>query len=165
MSDGEKRYRDPELEKFFSENRDMIEKLLKEEKEMIKDTFEEEKEKMEALLEEQKDKAKEAAQGVVNMITDPDVQKHFMAVGLELLMGINALMKAAPMPDSVKEMVDKAEDVRKSASDNFCKNNPDCNKKPKPAAPEKIEIKPVAKKPAATTKPKTSSNTKTKTSD
>ncbi len=163
MSDEGKRYSDPEIERFFSENKEMIERLLREEKEIFISTFEQEKEKVGELMDEQKDKAKEMAQGVVNMVTDPEVQRHFMAVGMELLMGMNALMRAAPVPDTVKDMMDKAEEMRKTTADNFCKTNPDCNKKPKPAAPEKIDIKPVAKKPqTSSAKPK--SDTKPKTS-
>jgi len=124
-------YEDPELERFVRENNEMIKKLLKVQKDLAKETFKEEKDRVEELIEYQKAKTKEVAEGVVTMFTDPDVQKHFMAVGLELFMGINALMKAAPLPDAVKDAMSKAEDVKDETSKNFCKVNPNCAKKPK----------------------------------
>lgn len=165
MSD-DKKYTDPELEQFIRENRDMIERLLKEEKTLFKEFFNEEKASIEEIAEEQKKKAREAAQGVFNMFTDPEVQKHFMTMGMEFMMGMNALMRAAPMPDIVKDMAEKADEARKGASENFCDTNPDCKKKPKASAPEKIEIKSAPKKTtASSTKEKTTASSKTKTSD
>lgn len=147
MSEDKKKM-DPELEEFFRNNKDMIERLLLGGLDTFKETYDEEKTMMEELAEKQKEKAKEAAQGVVNMITDPDVQKHFMAMGFEFIMGMSALMKAAPMPETIRDMAAKAEEMRKTASDNFCQSNPDCSKKQKSEAPEKIEIQSVPKKQA-----------------
>ncbi|MDR3075206.1 MAG: hypothetical protein LBU30_04120 [Candidatus Methanoplasma sp.] len=146
MSDKDRKCTDPDLERFFKENRDMVERLFREEKDLLKNVFEEEKARAEELLEEQKKRAKDATQGVVNMLTDPDVQRHFTAMGIEFMMGINALMKAAPIPDSVRDMADKAEEARKNASEGIRKAGFECGTGSKPASPEKIEIKSVPKK-------------------
>ncbi|MDR2698133.1 MAG: hypothetical protein LBB30_00425 [Candidatus Methanoplasma sp.] len=166
MSEKDKSYIDPELEKFLKENKEMIERLFKEEKEMIgkflkeekeffRDTFSEEWAKAKDSAEERKNKAKDTAQEMFNAFTDPEVQKHFMAMGMEFMMAVSALMKAMPFPEHIKDMADKAEAARKNASDNFSK----------PGAgrggagtktPEKVEIKSAPKKKPSS-KPKTPS--------
>jgi len=154
MSEDDKRYIDPELEKFFKENKEMMkrlfeeertiaERLLREEKERFKRTFEEEQAKAEKYAEEEKKKAKDTAQGIFNAFTDPEVQRHFMVMGMEFMMGMDALFRAMPFPDSIKDMAKKAEEARKGASDNFSKaktNSSPCREL------EKIEIESTSKK-------------------
>ncbi|MDR1954857.1 MAG: hypothetical protein LBP82_02760 [Candidatus Methanoplasma sp.] len=167
MSEKDKRYIDPELEKFFKENKEMIERLFKEEKdrmerlfreekESFKSAFDEERSRIEELAKEQKKKAKETAQGAFDAFTDPEVQKHFAAMGMEFMMGMNALMKAMPCPDCFRDMADKAEEAKKSASENFSK---DSDRK----APEKVEIKSTPRKTSSSKA--RSSSAKKKTSD
>jgi len=167
MSKDDKKRMDPELEKFLRENKEMVmrllreekemaEDLLKEEKEFFKDTFEKEAAKAEEFAEKKKDKAKETAQGVFNAFTDPEVQKHLMAMGLEFMMTVNALISAMPLPDTVKDMAEKAKEARKSAAEDHSKTNAEQSKGAKSSAPEKIKIEPVPKK-KATPKAKTSS--------
>ncbi|MCK9333506.1 MAG: hypothetical protein M0Q19_10120 [Candidatus Cloacimonetes bacterium] len=138
-------YEDPDLERFVRENREMVKKLLELEKDLAKETLKEEKYRVEELIDYQKAKTKEVAEGVVTMLTDPDVQKHFMAVGFEFFMGINALMKAAPLPSVVKDAMNKAEDIKDETSKNFCKVNPNCAKKPKT---QKVDITDGDEKPS-----------------
>ncbi|MDR0309931.1 MAG: hypothetical protein LBH88_04160 [Candidatus Methanoplasma sp.] len=163
MSEKNKRYTDPDLEKFFRENREMIdrlfkeekermEKLFKEEKESFKNAFDEQRARAEEFAEKKKAKAKETAQEAFNAFTDPEVQRHFMAMGMEFMMAMNALMRAMPFPDTFKDMADKAEEARKKASD--------AARSGKPTA-EKVEIRSAPKKPAS---PKTNT-AKTKTQD
>ncbi|MCL1811112.1 MAG: hypothetical protein FWG41_02675 [Methanomassiliicoccaceae archaeon] len=162
MSEKGKRYTDPELEKFLKENKEMLErlfkeekdmmqKLLKEEKEFFGDAFEEERKRAEEFAEKQKERAKDTAQEMFNAFTDPEVQRHFMAMGMEFMMAVSAMMKNMPFPDSVKDMADKAEQARKNAAKNGSGRS-------KPAQPEKIEIKPAQKKSPSSTKTKTSSS-------
>jgi len=174
MSEKGKCYTDPELEKFLKENKEMIERLFKEEKEMMekffkeekeffRGTFDEEWEKAKRSAEEQKNKAKDTAQEMFNAFTDPNVQRHFMAMGMEFMMAVSALMKAMPFPDPIRDMAGKAEEARKNASDNFSRSGSG-RSKPGAQAPEKVEIKTAPKK-RQSSKPKTSSDEKEKKSD
>ena len=164
MSEKGKCYTDPELEKFLRENKEMIErlfreerekmeKILKEEKESFRGVFDEEWEKAKRTAEEKKDKAKDTAQEMFNAFTDPEVQRHFMAMGMEFMMAMSALAKSMPFPDHIKDMADKAEAARKNASDNFSKADPGRGRSGT-KAPEKVEIKTAPKKKPSS-KPKT----------
>jgi len=119
MSEEEKKCIDPELEKFLRDNKEMmkrifgeekeiLEKFLNEEKEYFKGMFEEEQSKAEEFFGEKKKKAKETAEDVFKAFNDPDVQRHFMKMGIEFMMGMSALMKVMPFPDFVKDMAGKA---------------------------------------------------------
>jgi len=159
MSEDGKKYTDPELERFLRENKEMVMRLFKEERkimaklfeeerECFKDAFSEEKAKAEEFAGKSKDKAKETAQEMFNAFTDPEVQRHFMAMGMEFMMAVNALISAMPFPDGIKDMAEKAEEARKNATENFSKANAGRGKGTKPAAPEKINIQPATKKKA-----------------
>jgi hypothetical protein len=124
----DKKYVDPELERFLRENKEMIGRLFKEEREMVEKLFKEEKDifkkafececsKAEDFAKEQKQKAKDAAQGMFNAFTDPEVQKHFMKMGMEFMMAMSIIMKAVPVPDFVKDMGEKAQAARKDSSE------------------------------------------------
>ncbi len=132
----DKKYEDPELEKFVRDNKEMLEKFLAQEKSLFKETMTSEREKAERLIEDQSAKAKEAALGVVSMFADPVVQKHFMAVGMELLLGVDAMLKAAPLPDNVKEAMDTA----KSMGDDTLDNARKTAAKYKASQPKKIVL-------------------------
>lgn len=172
MSEKDKKGIDPELEKFLRENKEMVkklfkeekdimERLFKEEKECIKNVFEEERSRAEKSSEGAKSKAKETAQEMFSAFTDPEVQKHVMAMGMEFLMAMNALISAMPFPDSVKDMAGKAAEARKKAAEDRS-SKPGRSGGPKAAAPEKIEIKTAPKKQS---KPRTPPAAKEKTSD
>jgi len=159
MSKDDKKYTDSELEDFIRENREMImrllkeekstaEKLFKEEKECFKSVFDEEIKKAEEFAGKKREKAKDTAQEVFNAFTDPEVQKHFMIMGIEFMMAMNALISAMPFPEGIKDMAEKAEEARKSASENFSKASSSRNAEKKSAPPEKINIKPAPKKKA-----------------
>jgi len=159
MSDDGKRYTDPELERFLRENKEMVMRLFKEErkimaklfdeeKDCFKEVFDEEKAKAEEFAEKSKDKAKETAQEMFNAFTDPEVQRHFMAMGMEFMLAVSALFSAMPFPDGIKDMAQKAEEARKNATDNFSKASAGRSNKKDPAPPEKINIQPAQKKKA-----------------
>lgn len=169
-SDSEKqKYVDPEVERFVRENKEMVERLLKEEREKAKEVYEKgtasaeefisyhgekakevyntEKALLTDFAEYQKKKAQEAVGGVIAMVNDPDVQKHFMYAGLELMMAIDALIKAAPLPDFMREAAEKAKETRDTASKAYCEKNENCNARKKQQAekipidsPEKVEV-------------------------
>ena len=56
--------------------------------------------------------------------TDPEVQKHFMTMGLNFIMGMSAFMQRMPGPDFVKEAASGMESSWKKAS---CSSNADCS--------------------------------------
>lgn len=137
----EKKFSDPELEKFFNENREFIERILKEEKKQAKSRVISEIKK----AEHQKDKAKENVEGFIEAFTDPEVQKHFMMAGFELLLGVTALVKATPMPEVFKEAMDKSEEAKKDVMKTYA-TMADEPAEEKPSKPQKIEIKKTAPK-------------------
>lgn len=152
MSGDDKKYIDPELEKFLKENREMLERLFKEESEMMekflkegtdsfRETFDRERRKAEEFAGGKKEDVKEKAEEVFNAFTDPEVQKHFMVMGMEFMMGMNALVRAMPFPDFVKEAAGRTEEAGKNASGEVLRS-----KKSKPKAePERIDIEMIPK--------------------
>ena len=64
--------------------------------------------------------------------TDPEVQKHFMTMGLNFIMGMSAFMRKMPGPDFVKEAASDMETSWKKAS---CSSNTECS-----ARKRKIDI-------------------------
>lgn len=161
MPSEDRRYIDPEVEKFFRDNQEMISKLLREERLMAMEAFEKnrasfdefvdyhkqtakaaakaEKEMVDEFAEYQRRKAKEAVGGVVKMVTDPDVQKHFFSAGLEMIMMVDALFKAAPIPDYMRDAAGKTKDATEAAGKAYREKTEDGSKKEKVSV-EKIHI-------------------------
>ena len=67
-------------------------------------------------------------------VTDPEVQKHFMNMGVEFFMGMSAIMSKVPMPDYVKEGLDRTQSNWRSAN---CRANEDCSAR---KGPKKVDI-------------------------
>lgn len=67
--------------------------------------------------------------------TDPEVQRHFMNMGMEFFMGMAAMMQRAPMPDFVRTGFNNAESGIRDAA---CRANQDCGARR--AAPQKVSI-------------------------
>ena len=74
--------------------------------------------------------------------SDTGFQKHLVGAGLELWMALNALIRAGPFPDSVKDAFTEA-DRNKNAE--FCVKNEQCDKKSSKRADEPQPIKITAK--------------------
>ncbi|MEE3478114.1 MAG: hypothetical protein VZQ26_04155 [Methanomethylophilus sp.] len=74
--------------------------------------------------------------------SDTGFQKHLVGAGLELWMALNALIRAGPFPDSVKDAFTEA-DRNKNAE--FCVKNEQCDKKTSKRADEPQPIKITAK--------------------
>lgn len=73
---------------------------------------------------------------------DPRFQKHLVGAGLEMWMALNALIRAGPFPESVKEAF---EDADRNRNSEFCRKNEYCEKKPSDSAPKQIKIVPSDK--------------------
>ncbi len=102
--------RSEEFRKFVLENRDIIESILNEGKE------EEEEpslsEKIDQKKEESKDKVKSMNDAVLKIISDDDVQKHFITGCLEFLHFVEAVISAAPLSPEAREAFDKFEETK-----------------------------------------------------
>ena len=59
-------------------------------------------------------------------ITNKDVQRHFIRMGMEFMMGMSALIEAMPKPEFAEDVMDKASDLKKTASQEYCSKNQDC---------------------------------------
>lgn len=83
---------------------------------------------------------------VFGPLTDSRFQKHLVGAGLEMWMALNALVRAGPLPESVKNAFTEA-DKNKNAE--FCTKNEYCRKREGPSKPssdpQPITIKPVEK--------------------
>jgi len=119
---------DMDIEEFVKKNKEMIEAILKAQKEKFKEK-----------AEPQKQKAEDAVKGMISLILDPEIQRHFVKAGMEVLSGIEEILKKAPMPDKMKETVEKACDARETfVRDVMCEVNTDCKMKPKKT--KKIDV-------------------------
>ena len=107
--------------------------------EMIESAGEEAKEfcdSKERYTKEQAEKVKQSMKDVASAFLNPEVQRHFINMGLELMMGVSALVEAMPKPKIVEEVVEKASEAKANASKQYCAKNPDCPRK----ASKKIEL-------------------------
>ena len=85
---------------------------------------------------EQVEKVKQSMKDVASAFLEPEVQRHFVNMGLEMMMGVSALINAMPKPKVVEEVVEKASEAKSNASKQYCAKNPDCPKK----TSKKIEL-------------------------
>ena len=110
-----------DIEEFVKQNKEKIEKILKEQKGSFKEK-----------AEPQMKKAEDVVTGVISLFLDPEIQKHFVKAGMEMLAGVEELLKKAPMPDKVKETFEKASGAKETfVKDVMCEVNPDCKVKNK----------------------------------
>lgn len=130
---------DPEVERFIRENREMLERMAAYGKEFCDKTVTEGRNLAEQEVCKARGKSKEVAGEFVNMITDPEVQRHFMTAAMEIMLGVSALVHAAPMPSEFKDMFDKAEEARERTQQTACDLTPQCSKKKQTV--QKVEIK------------------------
>ncbi len=100
-----------EFKRFILENRELIEAILNEEKDDVKDEFKER-------VDETKGKAKDVSDAVFQIISDDDVQKHFMTACLEFLHFFEAVIKAAPLSPEMREAADKFKETKDTAVKN-----------------------------------------------
>ena len=136
-------YSDEELQRFVEENREAIERLMA--SRASSDAggssgpgrkgeawFEEDFDRFRNRAEEDRERMEDAFRGVYEAFADPEVQKHFMTMGLNFVMGMSALLQRMPAPGFVKETASGMEASWKKSA---CGANADCGVKKK-----KIEI-------------------------
>ena len=94
-----------------------------------------------AKVEKVTDATEDTVKKVFSAIFSPEVQKHVIGAGVELVLGISAALKAMPVPEKAQPIVDKMSEIRANASSVYCAKNPGCPRK-KASEPEgkRIEI-------------------------
>lgn len=119
-----------EFQTFVRDNKDLIERMIQLQKGAAVETLSVGREfahDARNLAEESADRARqrteEAIGAAYSMFMDPEVQRHFMTMGMELVMGITTMMQKAPIPDFVKNA---AADSEKNFRDTACRTNEDC---------------------------------------
>lgn len=139
---GLKEMTDAEFESFILENKERIKTLLCNEdsefRGFVKDELKSMKKKAKKAKKKVEGKAEEKIAGIRDAAFSEDVQKHLVGAGIELMLGITALIDAMPKPEKAQEMMDKVSEARKNASNAYCAKNPDCPKKK--AELKKIEL-------------------------
>ncbi len=120
-----------EFNEFIAKNRDVIENMIAMQKGAAEELIGKEKDLAKeaygharTYAEDTRNHTEEFARSVIYAITDPEVQRHFMNMGLEFFLGMSALMSKAPVPDFVRESYDT---TRSNMMDVACKANSSCN--------------------------------------
>ena len=103
-----------------------------------------ESERFRARMYESRDRFNADFDKMFGFISDPEIQKHVLGAGMELIGAFAALLENGPFPETVKEAVRVSNMVR---NEEYCSQNPDCKvrarrtEEPK-AGSVKIEVKP-----------------------
>ncbi|MBR4684989.1 MAG: hypothetical protein IKP04_00460 [Candidatus Methanomethylophilaceae archaeon] len=112
-----------DLERFVAQNKELVESMMKVPKDTIKAAAMASYEGVRMTNEFAKAKGQEAFDKIHSTLVSPDIQKHFIAAGLEFMEGMKALLQHAPVPGFAKEA---AEDMEKSTRQVICACNPNC---------------------------------------
>ncbi len=119
-----------EIRRFVSENRELIESIMRLQREgMVEATAAARDATRDAMgfaqdsAQEARARAEEFGRAAYDMFMDPEVQRHFMTMGMEFMLGLSAMMQKAPIPDFVKETAGSTERNMRAAA---CKTNEDC---------------------------------------
>lgn len=140
---------DQEFEEFVNRNRDLIERMI-----------ELQKGAAEGMADAERDIAREAygytrgfadagrnhiedmMRSMFATFTDPEVQRHFMNMGMEFMMGMSAIAERAPMPDFAREGYRNTQESMSSAA---CRAR-DCGRSQ--PRPQKVAIVTDEERPA-----------------
>lgn len=119
-----------EIQKFVSENRELIESIMRLQREGVVEATSAARDATKeavAFAHDSADAARARAEdfgrAAYSMFMDPEVQRHFMTMGMEFMLGLSAMMQRAPIPDFVKDTAGSTERTFKSAA---CRANEDC---------------------------------------
>ena len=88
----------------------------------------------------EREKGKAFTKGVLEAFMSKEVQEHFIRMGLEMMMGVGALIKALPLPEELSPVVDAVTEQNDALEGMVKKSNPSKPRKKKSAV-EKIEVK------------------------
>ena len=139
-------YSEEEFQSFIKQNRDLIERMMSLQKQAAVETLSAGREIAHEAVgsavdtaDKAKEKTEEFVKTTYNMFTDPEVQKHFMTMGMEFMAGMSSMFQKAPMPEFVK---DAAGGVEKNWKQSACKNNDECARKKATKQRVTIEVDP-----------------------
>ena len=139
-------YSEEEFQSFIKQNRDLIERMMSLQKQAAVETLSAGREIAHEAVgsavdtaDKAKEKTEEFVKTTYNMFTDPEVQKHFMTMGMEFMAGMSSMFQKAPMPEFVK---DAAGGVEKNWKRSACKNNDECARKKATKQKVTIEVDP-----------------------
>jgi len=141
--------RSEEFRKFILENREIIESILNDAKNEAKRASDE---IIGDRVDQAKDKTREFSDAVFRIVSDDDVQRHFIGGCLEFLHFFEAVLTAAPLPPEAREVADRFEETKEKAIANVVatgvkdKMGGSQTKKSKKKDFESIEIKDLSKK-------------------
>ena len=131
---------DEEFMAFINANKERMNALMGEDRD-VKAFLKNNAKKAKAKVEKVTDAADETVKKVFDAIFSPEVQRHVIGAGVELVLGISAALKSMPVPDKAQPIVDKMVEVRSNASSVYCAKNPKCpRKKASESKGKKIEI-------------------------
>ncbi len=114
-----------EFRDFILENRDVIVEILRE----IPESVDLEKAKdnpVNKALRRGAESAEDMARETFRAITSKEVQIHFVRMGLEFFMGMEALLKALPLPGILGDAYEEADAAVVRLGETICENNPNC---------------------------------------
>ena len=114
---------DKDIDRFVTDNRELIERM------------------MAAQREKARSKSEKVLDSTYAIITDPELQMHFITAGLEIIAGLSAIVQLSIMPERMKEAAMGFENSMRAAA---CKANENC-----PAKTGRVKItKPASKETA-----------------
>ena len=135
-------YNEEEFQHFVKQNRSLIEQMMNLQREAAASALQtgrtithEVADTAKETMDSARAKTEEFVSTTYNMFTDPQVQKHFMTMGMEFMMAVTAMMQNAPTPDFMKESV---EDVGRTWKRTSCSMNDECEAR----KPSKVTIEP-----------------------
>ncbi len=133
---------DEELRRLVSENRDRILEIVSEavpSGEDVDKAFSR-AEKAAEKVSGVKGRAEDAVKEAYSALMAPEVHRHFIRMGMEFFMGLNALAERMPVPEKVRKVREDMSEAETGIRREMCRTNPDCPRKPDDGGLERIEI-------------------------
>lgn len=125
MSDNEE-MSEQEFIEFIKKNGYRIKAILEESEDSAENYFKDTAKKAKSRIKEDAEKADDRIGDFFKAVFSPEVQKHMIGAGVEIALGISALVAAIPKSDRAQEFYEKAEEARQNAAAAMCAKNPDC---------------------------------------
>lgn len=119
-----------EIARFVSENRDLIEMMMDRAEKRREDDYERLRYRLDgdvhrarSRVDRDVHRAEDTFREVFEAFADPEVQRHFVTMGMNFVMGMSALMQRMPGPDYLKSTASDFESGWRKAA---CGVNRDC---------------------------------------
>lgn len=130
-----------EFEAFVRQNRDLIERMIQLQKGAASEFIGAERAMASEMYGHARDfadygrtRSEDLVRSAYSAFTDPEVQRHFMNMGMEFFMGMSALMQKAPMPGFVRDGISTTGSAFRASA---CRSNEDCGAR---NGPKKVDI-------------------------